>query len=77
LPPECPDGKQQKMRGAFDAAPLPASSPVSSPLQPRAMQAEILFYAITSHVPSGRYPLYFKTQQGKFPSINFVAGPSA
>jgi hypothetical protein len=30
------------------------------------------YYAITSYVPSGRYPLYFQIREAKLPSINFV-----
>lgn len=40
------------------------------------MQAGMPYYAITSHVLSGRHPLYLKTRQA-LPSINADAGRSA
>lgn len=30
------------------------------------------YYAITTYVPSGRYPLYFQIREAKPPSNNFV-----
>lgn len=30
------------------------------------------YYAITTYVPSGRYPLYFQIREAKLPSNNFV-----